>query len=249
VGSNWTRNDRLCRLGKDAFARKASPNPPARASSAATATDGEGRSYRQNYEPGRRIPLTDEQRVLAARYLPLVKSIVRRLQTRQQVEREELQSTAYMALVEAAQKFDPSRMVNFATFARHRIRGAVRDCQRLLLCDGWRGDASLRPVYQKLGKDAERFGRVLGVEPDWPVGQRIESTDAVERWLRRLPKAHAATCRLIYIEGKNQEEVAALVGCSKSYLSRLHQQALAWLIEDLRDARAGQEPDPIPEAD
>jgi RNA polymerase sigma factor (sigma-70 family) len=199
---------------------------------------GDGRSRGEKYRSsGRRIPLTDEQRGLALRYLPMAESIVARLRISRQVGRDELQATAYLALVEAAQTFDPSRGVNFATFARRRVRGALRDCQRLLLCEGWRGDVSLRPVYQKLGQDAEYYGRVLGIEPEWPVGREIEATDAVERWLRRLPKAHAVACRLIYIEGKTQDEVATLVGCSKSYLSRIHQQALSWLIDDLRASR------------
>ena len=58
----------------------------------------------------------------------------------------------------------------------------------------------------------------------------IESPDAVEDWLSHLPRAHAAACRLIYIDGKSQDEAAAEVGCSKSYLSRLHREAVTWLI-------------------
>jgi RNA polymerase sigma factor (sigma-70 family) len=228
-------------MGKDARVWNTSSNQPSRVASATIATDGDGRSVNEKYRAaGRRIPLTDEQRGLAVRYLPMAESIVARSRRNRQIERDELQATAYLALVEAAQTFDPTRGVNFATFARRRIRGAIRDCQRLLLCDGWRGDASRRPVYQKLGRDAEQYGRVLGIEPDWPVGRRIEANDAVEQWLRRLPRAHAAACKLIYIDGKTQDEVAALVGCSKSYLSRLHQQALMLVIEDLRKARGDQ---------
>jgi RNA polymerase sigma factor (sigma-70 family) len=250
VGSEWTRKQRTGGSGKDAFPRKANPNKPAGAQSAEAATDRDGPSLGQGRGGyGRRIPLTDEQRLLAVQYLPMARSIANRFRTQWRIERDELQATAYMALVEAAQTFDPSRNVNFATYARHRIRGALRDCQRLLVCDGWRGDPALRPVYQRLGKDAERYGRVLGVEADRPVGARIESTDAVEDWLRRLPKAHAAACRLIYLDGKSQDEVAALVGVSKSYLSRLHQEALSWLIQDLRVERTREDPGPTPAPD
>ncbi len=95
-----------------------------------------------------------------------------------------------------------------------------------------------RPVYQVLGKDAEYYGRVLGIKHEWPVGSEIESAEAVEHWLRRLPRPHATACRLIYVEGMRQDEVAAVLGCSKSYLSRLHQQALEWLIDQLRASYA-----------
>ena len=82
---------------------------------------------------------------------------------------------------------------------------------------------------------------VLGIEPEPPVGTWIESTEAVEFWLRRLPKAHAAACRLIYIHGKSQDEAATEVGCSKSYLSRLHREAINWLIREYHQAGAAQD--------
>jgi len=157
-------------------------------------------------------------------------------------ESEELEATAYLALVEAAQNFDPARNVNFATFARHRIRGALRDFQRFLLSASWRGDPAQRPVFNSLGKNTERKGRVIGVEENEPVGDEIESTEAVEEWLRRLPKSHAVACRHIYIGGKSQDEVAELLGYSKSFLSRLHREAISWLIRDYQAARAGKDP-------
>jgi RNA polymerase sigma factor (sigma-70 family) len=158
-------------------------------------------------------------------------------------ETDELESTAYLALVEAAQMFDPSMSVNFATYARHRIRGALRDLRRLMVSAGWRGGPAHYPVFQKVGNDLEKYGQVIGINPDRPVGTEIEATDAVEDWLSRLPRAHAAACRLIYINGKSQDETAAIVGCSKSFLSRLHHEAITWLLQDLRAARTSQVPD------
>ena len=152
-------------------------------------------------------------------------------------ESEELESTAHLALVEAAQMFDPSMSVNFATYARYRICGALRDFRRRTL-GGSRGDKTYLPVFQRIGNDVERHGQVLGIHPERPVGTEIEATDAVEDWLRRLPRAHGAVCRLIYIDGKSQDEAARIVGRSKSSVSRLHQEAIRWLINDIRLARA-----------
>src|SRR5947207_1166034 len=42
-------------------------------------------------------------------------------------DREELTAAAALGLVEAAEKFDPSRGVAFSTFAFYRIRGAMFD--------------------------------------------------------------------------------------------------------------------------
>jgi RNA polymerase sigma factor (sigma-70 family) len=185
-----------------------------------------------------RTPLTDEQRELAVNYLPMARQLAHRFSTTWPAHADELQSTAYMALVEAARTFDPARNVGFSTYARHRIRGALRDCQRLLYTGGSRVANERRPVFQVLRKFDEQNGEVLGIQPDPPVGTWIEATEAVEGWLKRLPKTHAAACRLIYIHGKSQDEVASEVGCSKSYLSRLHREAITWLIRDYHEARA-----------
>ena len=88
----------------------------------------------------RRVPLTEEQRELAVNYSadgarslpsvwmhdlagPIAKSWSRR---------------RIWHLVEAAQTFDPSVSVGFGTYARHRIRGALRDFQRLIYSGGSR---------------------------------------------------------------------------------------------------------------
>jgi RNA polymerase sigma factor (sigma-70 family) len=176
--------------------------------------------------------MTDGQRDLAVRHLPLARALAWRAVRLGTNEREELESAAYMALVEAALTFDPSRKVNFATYARYRIRGAIRDYRRLVLSEGWRGDPAHRPVFETLRGNSEELGRVLGSEPDRPVGAEIESIEAVERWLRRLPRAQAAACRLIYLQGMSQDEAAAFLGCSKSYMSRLHRGAIARLIDE-----------------
>jgi RNA polymerase sigma factor (sigma-70 family) len=188
-----------------------------------------------------RIPLTEEQQLLATRYLPMARHIALRLEPTWPSERDELQSTAYMALVEAARTFDPTRRVGFGTYARHRIRGALRDLERILISGGWRRDARHPRLVQKPNVFDERKSVVLGINPERPVGAWIEAVEAVEDWLRRLPKAHAAACRLVYIEGKSQDEAAAEVGCSKSFFSRLHREAITWLITDYQQARGGQQ--------
>ena len=145
------------------------------------------------------------------------------------------ESAAMLALVEAAQSFDPARGVKFSTFAHYRISGALRDLQRELYSRGGRGDVASRgagthfPQFQGLGTDFEAHGHLIGAEPDEPIGTKIENLDTIENWIRQLPRTHSLAFRHIYLDGKSKEETARLVGCSKAYLTRLHQQAISWL--------------------
>jgi RNA polymerase sigma factor (sigma-70 family) len=139
-----------------------------------------------------------------------------------------LESAAFMALVEAAGTFDPSRNVDFSTFARHRIWGALCDVRREALY-GKGQRASHSRVVNRMAEAAEAHGRVLGAEPDEPVGATLELHEVVEGWIRSLPRTHSQAFRHIYLDGKTQEEAASLVGCSKSYMSRLHSEAMSWL--------------------
>ena len=81
-----------------------------------------------------------------------------------------------------------------------------------------------------------------GLSAEKPVGTEIESIEDVELWLGRLPKTHALACRLIYLSGKNHDEVAMMLGCSRSSLSRIHHEALTWLIDDYNAVRTGRRP-------
>jgi RNA polymerase sigma factor (sigma-70 family) len=181
---------------------------------------------------GFRTKLNDAQRELATRYVPLAEMQANNFGTTHQLDPDELRSTAYLALVEAARTFDLSRKVNFATFARHRIRGALRDYWRFATYQSWQRDISRHPQFRTLSEEPEEARRSFGEAYEQPVDARIESIDDIERWLKRLPRTHALACRMIYLSGKGQDEVASLLGFSKSYLSRIHNEALRQLLDD-----------------
>lgn len=221
-------------VGRVSFSRFGRPNLTVASADATTNRPGGGPWPAPKHAEHRtlRTGLTDEQRGLASRYLPMAESLAKACRTQQRIEREELRSAAYMALVQAARNFDPGRKVNFATFARHRIRGALRDYLRSVMSESWRNQSEMRSVRHCFGRESERYGRMHGLSAEKPIGTEIESIDDVESWLGRLPRTHALACRLIYLSGKNQDEVAAMLGCSRSNLSRIHQEALTWLIDD-----------------
>jgi RNA polymerase sigma factor (sigma-70 family) len=175
-----------------------------------------------------RTPLNDVQQDLSVRYLPLAMSMARRAAEACPAGRDEFESAALLALVEAAQSFDPSRNVDFATFARHRLRGALLNAERELYSFSRRSRAKHTPRFQSFEPDGEHRGKIVGGGEEPPVGADLEAMDAVENWLRKLPALQSAAFRHIYLDGKTQEEAAALVGCSKSAMSRLHQQTITW---------------------
>jgi RNA polymerase sigma factor (sigma-70 family) len=185
-------------------------------------------------------PLTEDQRRLAVRHLPLARALTRRLESLWPSERDDLRSTAYMALVDAARTFDVNRGISFSTYARRRIRGHLSEYRRLLYSAGWRGSKAQYPALQILGdppKVQESVGQVVGIYPDPPVGQQLEETEAVEAWLRRLPERLAAACRLIYLFGSTHSEAAKAVGCSRSRFSRLHDEAMIRLSQEHQEYR------------
>jgi RNA polymerase sigma factor (sigma-70 family) len=179
--------------------------------------------------PGERAPLTPAQQALATKYIALAKKLARPLKAWWPNDAEEYQSAALVALVEAAQSFDPARNVKFATFARFRIWGALRDTQRRLIASGFRFHPEDAPNIYSLPDNPEENGRVYSAEQDPPVGSDLEELDAIEFWLRKLPPKHAAACRELFINDCNQSEAAERLGCSKSRINYLRKQSFTIL--------------------
>ena len=192
------------------------------------------RRYPERCNPKRtKPPLDDDQKELATRYLPLAGSQASRMEVSFPAGGDELQAVAFLALVEAAQSFDSSRGVNFATFARLRIWGALCDFRRETFKNVRPYGNASAVVVVRLGAGSEEHGRLIGVSPDQPVGSELESLETLENWLGQLPRLHAQVFRHIYLDGKTQRETAALVGCSVWKLNRVHSEGLSCLQETI----------------
>jgi RNA polymerase sigma factor for flagellar operon FliA len=78
--------------------------------------------------------LTAEQEKLMIEHLPIVRFIARRIHERlpQHVPIEDLYSAGVVGLLDAFTKFDPSKQVQFRSYAQFRIRGAILDSLRTL---------------------------------------------------------------------------------------------------------------------
>lgn len=75
---------------------------------------------------------TTAQEQVYKQYLPLVQALARRMHRRlpQNVELDDLVSAGMLGLLEASAKFDPSKNVDFSSYAYRRIHGAIVDSLR-----------------------------------------------------------------------------------------------------------------------
>jgi len=78
--------------------------------------------------------VTDCQEQMVLQYAPLIKYIASRLALRlpSHISLEDLISSGIIGLIDAVQKFDPSKNINFKTYAEFRIKGAMLDELRSL---------------------------------------------------------------------------------------------------------------------
>jgi RNA polymerase sigma factor (sigma-70 family) len=187
-----------------------------------------------------RTPLTDAQRNLAERYLRMARALAKPFKLRYPHESDEYESAACMALVEAAQAFDPARHVKFGTFALYRITGELREVQRRLAPRGWENDRANAPLRISLRAQHEESGHVLLCQPEEPVVETIDDPIAVvESWLRMLPRQHSRALRELYIHGLTFPGAAQVLGRTVSRVGYLHAESLEMLKECLA-VRSGQ---------
>jgi len=101
------------------------------------------------------MPMTEEQEHIITEHLPIVRYLARRIHERlpQQVDIEDLVSSGVLGLIDALQKFDPEKKVQFRSYAQFRIRGAILDSLRTL-------DWSPRDLRRK-GRAVEAAIRLL----------------------------------------------------------------------------------------
>jgi RNA polymerase sigma factor for flagellar operon FliA len=78
--------------------------------------------------------MTPEQERMMVESLPTVRYLARRIHERlpQHVDMEDLVSAGVVGLIDAFQKFDPEKKVQFRSYAQFRIRGSILDSLRTL---------------------------------------------------------------------------------------------------------------------
>jgi len=126
------------------------------------------KSYAQNLQN------TEERDQLVLSQLPEVNFIARRIHERlpQFVPFDDLVSAGVLGLIEATRKFDPSKNVQFKSYAQFRIRGAIIDslreldrASRRLRDKGRRMDEAVTKLRARLGRQPgeDEIAEELGV--------------------------------------------------------------------------------------
>ena len=182
--------------------------------------------------------LTPEQEHMMIEHLSTVRYLARRIHERlpQHVDMEDLVSAGVLGLIDAFQKFDPAKKVQFRSYAQFRIRGAILDSLRTL-------DWSPRDLRRK-GRAIEEAIRALTVrsgrtpsEPEIAAELQMDLGE-YQQLLGELKGLEIGTLHLERSEDSGEEELAyipnspeedPLFRCLKGEL----QQRLADAIEQL----------------
>lgn len=120
---------------------------------------------------------------------PLVRKLAHRVraQFRLDTDVEELMAYGYRGLLEANERFDPTRGVQFTTFAYYRVRGAILDGVRKMAYLPRQAHAK-RKAAEALDRAAEDVASQRGANPDART-DAAEALAAVDSILARTSAA------------------------------------------------------------
>jgi RNA polymerase sigma factor for flagellar operon FliA len=90
-------------------------------------------------------------------------------------------------------------------------------------------------THTGFGDEGERIPVAAGEDAETAFG-RAELLASVKKAIAELPPEEEALVRRHYLEGERFDHVAAELGLSKSWASRLHTRAIKRLTEKLRDS-------------
>ena len=110
----------------------------------------------QTLEPSAAIDLAD--------YMPMVRAVARRMHRTlpRHIELDDVISAGYLGLVDAAEKFEHSREIQFRSYAEFRVRGAILDSLRDLDC----GPRSLRRKVRAIEQTRQALTATFAHAPE-----------------------------------------------------------------------------------
>ena len=158
------------------------------------------------------LVLTPEQERVLLDHVPIVRFLARRIHERlpQHVDIEDLVSAGVVGLMDAFSKFDPSKKVQFRSYAQFRIRGAILDSLRTL---DW-GPRELRrkgrAVEEAIRALSVRLGRAAA-EPEVAAEMGMTLGD-YQQLLGDLKGLEIGTLHVERNENSGEEELAYVPG-------------------------------------
>jgi len=184
--------------------------------SEAAAMAGGGRAMRRNamgdeYPPAAAALSSDEERVLLE-HLPIVRFLARRIHERlpHHVDIEDLVSAGVVGLMDAFQKFDPAKKVQFRSYAQFRIRGAILDSLRTLDWSPRELRRKGRAVEEAIHTLTARLGRAPG-EAEIAGEMRLD-LEEYQQLLGDLKGLEIGTLHVERNEDSGEEELAYVPG-------------------------------------
>lgn len=159
-----------------------------------------------------------EREELIVNYMPLANKIAwkKHRTTPTCVTIDELKSAAYMGLVDAASRFDPTRGIAFGVYARLRVAGEIGDYLRTL---NWVG-----PISEMASLDAPAGDSGCLVD----MLEKEEINDSPDEFFEKVTKPLTAIGRrlvkMYYVENKTLKEIGVLEGISESRASQILKQ-------------------------
>ena len=195
-------------------------------------TAAEEKYYMQKYTEGD----LEAKHILIERNLRLVAHIVKKYQPPPE-EMEDLLSIGTIGLMKAVVTFDPDKSARLASYAARCIENEV-----LMYLRGKKKSSKEVSLYEPIGTDREgneiQFFDVIEMN-DEDVYRRLERKEDVIRLYQQVESVLSQRERMVlklryglYNEEEyTQREIAAMLGISRSYVSRIEKSA----IEKLRN--------------
>ena len=195
-------------------------------------TAAEEKYYMQKYTEGD----LEAKHILIERNLRLVAHIVKKYQPPPE-EMEDLLSIGTIGLMKAVVTFDPDKSARLASYAARCIENEV-----LMYLRGKKKSSKEVSLYEPIGTDREgneiQLFDVIEMNED-DVYRRLERKEDVIRLYQQVESVLSQRERMVlklryglYNEEEyTQREIAAMLGISRSYVSRIEKSA----IEKLRN--------------
>jgi len=132
-------------------------------------------------------PLQNRDALIMAQ-LPLVKYLVGRISAKlpPHLDQQDLLSVAVVGLITAAERFDPSRGLQFKTFAEKRIMGSLMDELR---AQDWL-PRTLREKYKRLEQEFALLEQKLGRNPSSEEVAQAMGMD-LEKYFQLIEEVHS----------------------------------------------------------
>jgi RNA polymerase sigma factor (sigma-70 family) len=145
-------------------------------------------------------------------------------------ERGDLLQEAYIGFLKAVQRFDPSRGVPFAAFAKAKTHEAVWQYMRV------RGRNQTRELADSPLSDGDGEATLLGLLPD-PRADEPFSELSWRSLLSSLSEREALAVEKLVIDGFSMADLARMEGVSPGTVKTWKQRAFVKIREEIKKTR------------